>query len=190
MNPARLVPLVALCLALPRESEAAWKVFGKSKVVFHADATPGALDIEGVTSDLALDDDGTRLLFTVRMDTVETGIALRDDHMRKNFVQTDVHPLLTLEMPRAALSLPAAGATQVTATVNGAFTVRGQAEEVPVTYTMTQEKAGWKIRASFPFDVTKHGIAIPSYLGVTVAPAMTAEVTFRAVDAQPQGTAP
>jgi hypothetical protein len=54
---------------------------------------------------------------------------------------------------------------------------------VSVEYTTSKTKTGWKVTGKFAFDVAAHGIAIPSYLGVTVDPKMKAEVTTDLVDA-------
>ena len=40
------------------------------------------------------------------------------------------------------------------------------------TYTIKKKKAVWKIDARFEYDIRDHGIAVPSYLGVTVDPVM------------------
>ena len=55
--------------------------------------------------------------------------------------------------------------------------------EIDVDYAIKHTRAGFKIDASFDFDVTEHGITIPSYLGVTIEPAMRAEVSMVLVDA-------
>ncbi|MEN0067326.1 MAG: YceI family protein [Myxococcota bacterium] len=154
---------------------------GKPKVVFHAEGSPGFLTFDGTTRDLTLKDEGTTLVFTVPMDTVETGIGLRDQHMREKYVETATYPNVVLTLAKDHIQWPEAG------TVNGEVTAKFEAHgvelDVPVKYSIKRSKDLYKIKASFPFDTTKHGIEIPTYLGVTIKPAMTADVTVDLRDA-------
>lgn len=148
---------------------------GKPKVVFHAEGSPGFLTFEGTTRRLELASDDTTLTFTVPMDTVQTGIALRDEHMRDKYVQTATYPNVVLTLPRADVAWPAAG-QRTEIELQGTFEAHGVEKTVPVTAQLRERKGLVEVRASFPFDTTEHGIAIPSYLGVTIKPEMRAEV--------------
>ncbi|HHO53168.1 MAG TPA: YceI family protein [Deltaproteobacteria bacterium] len=173
------VALSVLAAATP--ALAGFTIEGKPKVTFNAEGSPGVLTFEGVTRELSLQDDGTNLVFSVPMDTVETGISLRDEHMRKTYVQTDQFPDAILSVARDQISWPTDGSSE--GTVQGRFTVHGVERGVTVTYSIKLTKSGYRVKASFPFDTSSHGVEIPSYLGVTIKPAMEAEVTVDLVDA-------
>ncbi|MEM6928736.1 MAG: YceI family protein [Myxococcota bacterium] len=148
---------------------------GKPRVVFHAEGSPGFLTFEGVTRQLTLEADGDTLTFIVPMDTVQTGIALRDQHMRDTYVETATFPDVALTVRRADVRFPEAGQRHE-GTLSGTFTAHGVTRDVAVAYTIREKKGRFTIEASFPFDTSAHDIAIPSYLGVTIRSAMRAEV--------------
>lgn len=170
-------------LSLPLAAYAGISVTGKPKVSFFAEGSPGFLDIEGTTNTLTATDDGTTLTFTVPMDSVKTGIDTRDEHMNKTYVETGKYPNATLAAKKADIQWPAASGEKKTGTVSATFTVHGQAKTVTVSYTLTKSSSGYKVSGKFDFDASAHGIAIPSYLGVTVDPKMKAEVTAELADA-------
>lgn len=160
---------------------AAFQVDGKPKVSFFAEGSPGALDIEGKTTELKLEDDGTTLTFTVPLDSVTTGIGLRDTHMKDKYLETGTYPNATLTLKRSELQLPADGET-TTGTVGATFDVHGVQKPVTVAYELKLKKGTYSVDATFEYDASAHGIAIPSYLGVTVAPKQSAQVRFDMVD--------
>ncbi len=80
------------------------------------------------------------------------------------------------------LAAPALAAFEAAGTIDAPFTAHGATETVRVEYTVRKSKAGWNIRAKFPFDISRHGIEVPSYLGVTVDATMRAEVVIDVVD--------
>lgn len=174
------VVLATLLSASP--AEAALKVTGKPKVTFFAEGSPGALDIEGKGSVLALADDGTTLTFTVPWDSISTGIDLRDDHMKSKYLHVGQFPTATLAVPKAEVKLPADSSAATTGTVAAQFTAHGVTRPVQVNYTINLTKVGYRVVARFDYNASDHGIEVPSYLGVTVSPAQKAEVVFDMVD--------
>lgn len=158
-------------------------ISGKPKVVFNAEGSPGALDIEGVTNTMTVADDGTTLTFTVPMSTVKSGIALRDDHMNNEYVQVAQFPNATLSFPKASVTWPANPGESSKGTVQASFGVHGVQQPVTVNYDIKKDAAGYTVKAGFDLDASKHGIAIPSYLGITVDPKMKASATVSLVGA-------
>ena len=94
---------ISILLAVSTAALADASVTGKPKVSFHAEGSPGALDIEGTTTDLRVLDDDTTLTFTVPLDSVDTGIELRDHHMKSEYAQTALYPDATLTLTRSAI---------------------------------------------------------------------------------------
>lgn len=176
------VGIFAVLIAVPATSFAGYRLGPKPKVSFFATGSPGFLSIEGKTTDITLVDDGEQLAFTVPIASVDTGIALRDQHMRDKYVQADQFPDLVLVLPRSAVAFPAEKGRMSEGTVEATFTTHGVALPVTVTYTAKRKTESWTVSASFPFDVSKHGIEIPSYMGVTIDPAMQAEVVLDVVE--------
>lgn len=178
--------LLAALLLLPGAASAGLKVdstIAAPKVGFHANGEPGALDIDANTADLAVADDGTTLTFTVALGTVSTGIDLRDEHMKDKFLQVGSFPNATLAFPKASITWPVEVAKRTKGSVDAQFTAHGVTKPVKVTYDVSKTKTGYKVDASFPYDISQHGIEVPSYLGITVDAKQTAKATFYLVDA-------
>jgi len=170
--------LLGLSLSLaPGLAHAGMTASGKPKISFFATGSPGFLDIEGESSTLNVTDDGTRLTFSVPMTSVTTGIDLRDEHMNNEYVKVAQFPNATFSVAKADVKWPAALGESATGTIKATFNVHGVDRPVDVTYTAKKSKTGYRVTAKFDFDVASHGIAIPSYLGITVDPKMKADVT-------------
>ena len=176
----RTAPLLALAALLAGPSLAGSTLTGTPRVTF--EATGSVLDIEGTGSTVTITDDGTTLTFTVPMATVTTDNDLRDDHMRNKYVEIATFPNVTLSFPKANLKLPAKSGEKLSTSVSGTFTAHGVSQPASIAYTAKRGATSTKIEAKFGFDVSKHGIEIPNYLGVTVEPAMKATVNLELVD--------
>jgi polyisoprenoid-binding protein YceI len=179
----RLIVLAALALFAATPAFAGMKVEGKPKVVFTAVGNPGFLDIEGVTSELFVADDGTTLTFRCPLAGLDTGIGLRDDHMKHEFLQIETWPEATLSFPKSLVAWPTVNGQSAKGQLTAQFSAHGVTRDAKVDYTVKRGQTGWKVTAKFPFDISQHGIDVPSYLGVTVEPAMNANVAFDLVDA-------
>ena len=175
---------VALATLLLSAAPSAWAgmTMNKSKITFNATGSPGFLTFEGVSKEATLSESDGSLVFTVPMSSVDTGIALRDEHMRDTYVEVAQFPNAELKLTRAEVTWPDEGGKS-SGELKGAFTAHGVTVEVPVTYSIKNAKGTYKVSASFPFNTQELGIAIPSYLGVTIDPAMTADVSLELVDA-------
>lgn len=149
---------------------------GKSKVTFEAEGQPGFLTFEGVTNDLTLAQEGEQWVFTVPMATVDTGIALRDDHMRDNYVEVGTYPNVVLRLDPSTLSWPESGKSA--GTIEATFEAHGVTLPVTVEYTLKAGKESTRVQAKFPFNTEAHKIEIPTYMGITIKPEMLAKVTL------------
>lgn len=174
---ALLVPSVALA-GLRVESGVA-----KPDIRFKANGEPGALDIDARTNDCSVDDDGTTLTFTVPLANIKTGIDLRDEHMRDKFLQVGTYPNATLSFPKANIAWPTELGARVKGTLEAQFTAHGATKPVSVTYDVSKTKQGWKASASFAYNTTDHGIAVPNYLGISVDAVQKASAVVYMVDA-------
>lgn len=171
------VPLV-LSILFAGAAQGDASLIGTPKVSFHAEGSPGALDIEGNTTDLRVADDGTTLTFTVPLDSVTTGIKVRDHHMHAEYAQTSLFPNATLTLDRAGITWPSDVGQSANGVAQGVFTAHGVPVPAQVSYVAKRTKTGTRLTGEFDFDVSRHGIEIPSYLGVTVDPKMHAKATI------------
>lgn len=130
---------------------------------------PAGMNIEGQSAAVNVSDEANSIRFIVPLSTLDTGIELRNKHMREKYLETNKYPNAELVVARTDLTLPADGQT-VQRTVKARFTVHGKTKEVSVTYQIERRATHFKFAGSFPFDMRDHSISTPSYLGVSVNP--------------------
>lgn len=138
-------------------------------VQFKAAAT-GGLTIVGKVKKMAVAESGGNVVFTVVPDDIDTGIGLRNKHMR-GYLEAEKFPTITLAIPRAEVTLPEDG-KDAKGTVRGQFTAHGVTKPTVVSYSIKKKKNVFKLDARFEYDIREHGIPTPSYLGVSVDPVM------------------
>lgn len=167
-----LVPVIA-------EAKLA-KTSGASSAVFHA-AGPGGLKIDGRTSEVSVADDGTHIAISVQLAGIDTGVSLRNKHMREKYLQTDKFPAAVLTVDRAALRFPAAGGTSA-GTAPATLALHGQSHAVTLAYSTSNAAGTLKVTGVIPVNMTAYGIDTPSFLGASVKPDVTVDVSFEATD--------
>lgn len=165
---------LGLALAAATPSQAALRGASAALVSFSASAT-GGLEFEGKTSELSVAESSGKIHFVVPLANVDTGISLRNKHMREKYLEVGKYPNAELVVDRSALNVPPDGQTS-TGSVVGSMTIHGQTRPVTVRYSARRAGASFAISGQVPLDVRDFGIRIPSYLGVTVKP--NVEVTL------------
>jgi polyisoprenoid-binding protein YceI len=175
---SRLRPLLVLALLAVGGVAAAQGLSraGPAKVSFTGKG-PAGFKLVGTTEELKLADDGKSFTLTVPLDTLRTGIDLRDRHMREKYLETGKYPHAVLVVPRGAISLPAAGQSKE-GTARGTLTLHGKSKEVPFTYKVQRTGDTYQVTGALPVNYRDYGISVPSYLGVTVKPDIAVDVAF------------
>ena len=107
MNMTKMNRLLSLLLlaALPAAATAALKARTPAQVSFIA-LGPAGLRIEGKSSDLQVTDRPDALVVTVPLAKLETGISLRDHHMREKYLESQKYPNAQLAVARTRSSFP------------------------------------------------------------------------------------
>jgi len=114
--------------------------------------------------------------FTVDLMKLETGITLRDRHLRNNYLEVQKGPdfavarMVNLKLDR----VPGKG------TLRGLLTLHGQQREVSGTADIQPQGAGYRVEASFPVRISEFQIPEPTYLGVGVKDEVTVRVKLNA----------
>jgi polyisoprenoid-binding protein YceI len=145
-------------------------------VVVSMQGTAG-LHIEGTTHELSLSEHDGELLFQVPLSGVDTGIGLRNRHMR-NYLDVAHFPRAELRVPRWTLTLPPSGKTSES-DAQGVLTIHGVYRPCSVHYRAERASSGeLRIRATTRVDMRDFGVDVPSYLGVHVDPQVAIQVDF------------
>jgi polyisoprenoid-binding protein YceI len=113
---------------------------------------------------------------TVRVDlqTLETGIGIRDRHMRDTYLEVNKAPefgVATIEQIRIE---KLEGKTPFNATL----VLHGQRKEISGTAELKPQGGRIRIEAQFPIQVSQFAIAKPTYLGVGVKDELQVTVTM------------
>lgn len=168
-------------------------------VRFHSEATIESFDgethaVEGRLSVDPADLSGASAGFTVDLKTLDTGLSMRNKHMRENHLHTDRFPTTSYEMSRLAAGSPTTlvpGAPTTLETV-GAYDLHGVTLERPMAVEATwfDSGEGTPVQSKTPvlhvvcrFDVAlaDHEIPRPEFLFMKVAETIQVEVDLWAV---------
>jgi len=138
---------------------------------------PGGLNIEGKTAELSISEQDGDLLFQVPLAGVDTGIGLRNKHMR-GYLDVTHFPTAELRVARKAIAFPEQGKVSE-ADAAGTLTLHGVSRPCSVHYRAERTASGEvRVRGTTRFDMQDFAIDVPAYLGVHVDPAVGIQVDF------------
>ncbi len=115
----------------------------------------------------------------VDLRTIDTGISLRNDHLREKYLEVDKGPgydkAVLSEIELKGLS---ADTAEGKGSFTGAFTLHGVKKMVNGPVEVRKAGSGLRVRAAFPVNLPDYGIPEPRYLGVGVKNTVQVDVTF------------
>jgi polyisoprenoid-binding protein YceI len=167
--------LAVVCI-LPAVAGAALSRSGTPNVQFTAIGVAG-LKIVGTTHELDLREDGGNVVVSVPLANLDTGIGLRNQHMREKYLEVAKYPRAELTVVRNLVNVPVVGADSSGAAA-GTMLIHGVSRPVQFKYRAKRDGAGIHVTGSVHLNMKDHGISVPSYLGVTVKPDVDVDVTF------------
>lgn len=109
----------------------------------------------------------TRVYLEVDLASLDTGIGLRNRHMRDNYLEVREHPYATFEGRIHAVEEAPGRAFAVTA--RGFLTIHGVAKDRILACTVTPAGDGYRARCEFQVLLSDHGIAIPRLMFLRLA---------------------
>lgn len=166
--------------ALPA-ADGAWRIgSGDVKVVCPLtvggsfEARTGAL-----TGSVTPGPDGYGGSLQVDLRTLDTGIGLRNSHMRDRYLE--VHrgeDFAQAVLSDLRLSQPEVASTGGRTTFRASLLVHGVRREIEGVADLSRRGADVRVQASFPLTLTEFEIPSPRYLGVGVRDRITVHVSF------------
>jgi polyisoprenoid-binding protein YceI len=105
---------------------------------------------------------------SVPVKTLNTGMGLRDEHMRKHVFTTADGQLPDLRFS-AQTSTCSGSDKQATCELKGELAMRGTAKPFTITLKVTRESGSFRAIGDGVVKLSTYGIPAPSQLGVTVA---------------------
>lgn len=170
--------LGALACALPFAVNAAVVTLTpeKGKVEFTAVGRPAAIKIGGTGPGPAgrfeLKKDGANALLsgdmTLDLDALDTGISMRDRHMKEKYLETAKFKTAALKIaaaPIASAVVTAGGDVKVPATL----TLHGVEKPVEVSMKLAVQGKELRCQSQFQILLTDYALEIPKFSGITVA---------------------
>lgn len=165
-----LIVLTSLFLTLTSFAATEYQLAPKQgKVEFKTKGWPNLVVIKGVGQGPAgaLIEDNGKISGQISFDltTLDTGIALRDDHMKKKYLEITQYPTSILTLKDVSLPENHQGAFHFTGLLN----LHGVEKEVSGQATLNKEGDQLVMSAKIPVKLSEFNIAIPNYKGITVA---------------------
>lgn len=158
-----------------------------NKVEFLAVGQPSAIKIRGKLDDgkalggkLEIVEGKLQGTAEVKLESFDTGINLRNQHMKEKYLETAKYPQSTVTLKPVTLS---GDTTKPTYEWSGPFegTLKLHGVEKPIKGDLKVAKADekWKGNFSFSFELQDYGVDVPKYLGITVSKAVQVEAAFQ-----------
>lgn len=172
---AAALSAVALSATASAADRAVQLTVEKGEVEFVAVGWPSALRIKGtgggVAGELAVSGDQISGRITLALDSLETGIDLRDRHMREQYLETPRYPRAVFQPTRLAVDrLPESETFKPqVAPFEGLLDLHGTQRPVKGTARVSRRGAAVEVEATFDLRTSDFDIRTPSYMGITVA---------------------
>ena len=153
----------------------------EGEIGFNAIGNPSALRINGKTAlpnsalqgKMLLSDTEKSLTLSVSfdLDSLTTGMGMRDRHMKKKYLETKKFSQAKFTLSK--IDLPAAFYDGTTTNFDavpfsGKFEVHGVVKEIQGKINLERSEGAVDFKAKFNLDIANYGINIPSFMGITM----------------------
>lgn len=163
-------------LTTAHSAQVDFKSTKSGKLNFEAVGRPAMIKIKGESAApqtvLTFNDGKVYLESHLDLEQLDTGIDLRDEHMKEKYLETKKYPKAKLVI--TSLKLPADWEKNPTIVAEqefeGTLNLHGKTSPVKGTFTLSDKK---EANAEFRIKLTDFDIEIPEYLGVKVADLVT-----------------
>ncbi len=113
---------------------------------------------------------------TVDLNSLDTGMSLRNQHMKEKYLETEKYPKATLTITN--FELPSDWKITEPAiegiTIPAKITIHGKEKPIQVELTLNSDA---KMKAQFGLKISDFKIGVPSFMGVTVADKVEVKIT-------------
>ncbi len=141
---------------------------------------PVGLSFVGKSEEILLTEQSGLVVFSLRLDSLRTGISFRDNHMWERYLETAKYPCATLEVERSQLHWPEAA--PINAKVSGKLTLHGVTRAVTIGYQAQGTCQHATIEGSLHINMKSFKIETPVHLGMTVRPGLDISLKMGVID--------
>jgi polyisoprenoid-binding protein YceI len=118
----------------------------------------------------------SELYFEVDLNSLDTGIGLRNRHMRENYLHTDKHPFTHFTGKLTKAEEVQAGEYNVTA--KGTMFIHGMERDKVIEGKLVLSNNGYQIQTSFTVALTDYNIEVPQLMFMKIDENMKMELDF------------
>lgn len=116
------------------------------------------------------------LYFEVDLTTLDTGIGLRNRHMRDNYLETDKFQYSSYE--GKFKSIKKISETEFEVELDGTMNIHGITKPLPVKGKMMKTDNGFRIESQFEVKLTDYKIDVPQLMFMKISEVMKLNVDF------------
>jgi polyisoprenoid-binding protein YceI len=155
-------------------------------VEFLATGWPSALKIHGKgtgpAGTLTVSDRCVSGSLAVDLASLETGIGLRDRHLKEEYLQVDRYPEARLTLSHLDVSALPEGASfgAVAVPFEGRLRLHGVEKPVSGQAKVSRDDSRLTVSAQFSIRLGDFGVDVPKYMGITVAEKVDVKAAFSA----------
>ncbi|MBR9978022.1 MAG: YceI family protein [Bacteroidetes bacterium] len=119
--------------------------------------------------------DGSELYFEVDLRTLDTGIGLRNRHMREDYLHTEKYPYAKF---RGRIGKATPSGKDITVQVNGEMHIHGKKKKMNVSGTLTPSGNAVRIQTKFEVNLEDHDIEVPKFMFLKISEIMQMVLDF------------
>jgi polyisoprenoid-binding protein YceI len=120
--------------------------------------------------------ESSELYFEVKLATLDTGIGLRNRHMRDNYLETDKYPYASF---KARLNeIRQLSDTLYSAIAAGQMSIHGNENPLRVTTTIIPHDKGFRIKCNFEVNLDDFDIEVPKFMFLKISEIIRLELDF------------
>ena len=120
--------------------------------------------------------EGTQLYLEVDLASLDTGLGLRNRHMRNNYLEVQEFPYAFFDATIERVEAVAAGVFRVTA--QGVLNIHGVEREMDVPCDVSERGEGYRVRCTFNTLLSDFDIKIPKIMFLKLANEVRLELDF------------
>ena len=187
LAPAMLVIALAVVPVQIRAVELHVDEEADNNVTFYSDAPvedfkgvtdriDGYVYWEGDTLSRGANFPNSEFYFEVLLESIDTGIGMRNEDMRQDFLETDRYPYAKYRGYISRVSRDTAN--MFTVTVKGEMTIHGVTNDLQTINTVTRHGDRYRVASAFAVQLPDYDISVPELLFMRISETIELELDF------------
>ena len=125
---------------------------------------------------------GSKVYFEVELNDLDTGIGMRNRHMREIYLETDKFPYAHFTGEIVSVDTAANGA--FTIATSGRFFIHGKEQPVTILGLVSPEGDHYRVQSKFEVKLPDYGIKVPTLMFLKISETIELELDFALKGAQ------